>query len=315
MIQLHFNTYDNSAGLSYASYLGTLSRFPSSARETHEEFSKYWVHFPAIPQTASYSQYKQLVEDYIKRIEHNVGEMKKNVNTDKQNVDELSLRLDTLEAMAQQVEQMNTYRDQNIAILKERVDTKRQLVESMHAELREEERKLVDVYEQLKVKTKIEASEGDGYQWGKIIRMAKMLSTSIKNAQNNPNAVIKPQTILSDLYERLDDYVKYHPDAATYIKSLKTYYAGVVKGQYPMGGQLIFAFKDNAEHPLYRIGDIIIVRNGHKITDYNSLAAATNENKQGTVSFLRMQSGTLVRHNETVPPTDVLVGYLEVCEY
>ncbi|MCQ2296891.1 MAG: toll/interleukin-1 receptor domain-containing protein [Bacteroidales bacterium] len=315
MIQLSFNLYDNSAGSSYASYLGMLSRFPSSAREAHEDLSKYWVHFPAIPQTASYSHYKQLVEDYIKKIEHDVGEMKRLVNADGQNVDELSIRLDSLEAMTQQVEQTKTNRDQDIAILKERVETKRQLVESMKAELSEEEQKVVDVYEQLKVKTKIEASEGEGYQWGKIIRMAKMLSTSIKNAQNNSYAVIKPQMVLSDLNERLDDYMKYHPEAATYVKSLKAYYAGVVKGQYPMGGQLIVAFKDNAEHPLYRIGDIIIVRNGHKITDNNSLTAATNENKQGTVGFLRMQSGTLVRHNETVPPTNVLVGYMEVCEY
>lgn len=316
LIQLHFNSYDNSAGLSYASYLGSLSRFPSSAREAHEDFSKYWVHFPAIPQTASYSQYKTLVEDYLKKIEHDVDEIRKIVIIDEQNVDELSLRFDTLEAMAQQVEQaQQANRDQNIAIIKERIALKRQLVESMEAELNEEEQKIVDVYEQLKVKTKIEASEGEGYQWGKIIRMAKMLSTSIKNAQNAPNAVIKPQMVLSDLNERLDDYLKYHPDATSYVKSLKAYYAGVARGQYPMGGQLIFAFKDNAKHPLYQIGDIVIVRNGHNITDNNSLTVATNENKQGTVSFLRMQSGTLVRHNETVPPTTVLVGYMEVCEY
>ena len=75
-------------------------------------------------------------------------------------------------------------------------------------------------------------------------------------------------------------------------------------------GQIVMAFKDNAKHPLYEIGDIIIERNGNIITNFESLTNAVANNGEGTVKFLRFNGSSLELHEEDVKKTDVLVGYL-----
>lgn len=73
-------------------------------------------------------------------------------------------------------------------------------------------------------------------------------------------------------------------------------------------GQIVMAFKDNAKHPLYEIGDIIIERNGNIITNFESLTNAVANNGEGTVKFLRFNGSSLELHEEDVKKTDVLVG-------
>lgn len=151
--------------------------------------------------------------------------------------------------------------------------------------------------------------------------MAKILSQSVESQKAarqqgiESGAVIKPSTVYADLCAILNDYVSLHPDSESFITPLRIYYKMVAEGKRALGGQLIFAFKDDAEHPLYKVGDIIVKRNDVAITDYESLSSAVSENKKGTVEFLRMENSQLVLYKENVPECSVLVGYMEVGEY
>ena len=179
----------------------------------------------------------------------------------------------------------------------------------------------MQVYEELKDNCQLTSTDTDGHQWGKIIRMAKILSQSVESQKAarqqgiESGAVIKPSTVYADLCAILDDYVSLHPNSESFITPLRLYYKMVAEGTRTLGGQLIFAFKDDAEHPLYKVGDIIVKRNGMAITDYESLSSAVSTDKQGTVEFLRMESSKLVFHKENVPETSILAGYMEVGEY
>lgn len=128
-------------------------------------------------------------------------------------------------------------------------------------------------------------------------------------------AIIKPMAVYHDLCVQLDAFQRFHPEAKSFIPSVKQYYKQIAEGKRKLGGQLIFAFKDNAIHPIYKVGDIIVSRNGKLITDNASLANAVSVNKQGNVEVLRLVNGSLQLHQMDVPESNILVGYMEVGEY
>lgn len=237
---------------------------------------------------------------------------------------DMELRLDSIEAMADALGLIYEINDadleqQNIA--ENQVVMKRELVKQKKAELAEETKELMQLYEELKDNCQLKSSDADSYQWGKIIRMATVLNQSVedkKMAQQqdlSTEIIINPSVVYADFCKILDDYIDLHPDSESYIYPLRLYYKMVSDGKRQLGGQLIFAFKDDAEHPLYKVGDIIVKRNDVAITDYESLSSAVSENKKGTVEFLRIENSKLVLYKENVPESSVLVGYLEVREY
>lgn len=314
-VELEFEIYDHSVGMYYASYLGLLSRFPKSAKKTHNDICQHWTAFPALPQNLKESDYEDMVKEYLKKMNACLDEMEKLVNQIQFEVDDMSMKLDTLEELANQTEKMVNLQQNTHQQREEKVELGRELIAAKKQQLSEMERQTQEVYEQIRINTKLNEDDSENYQWGKICRMAKMLNIAVTNRQKSARSAIDPQMVLRDIQLQIDDFIAYHPETQDYMLPLKEYYRQVSRGTIPLGGQLIFAFKDEAIHPLYQVGDIVVKRNGEQITDYSSLAAAVAVNKGGVVEFYRMEGGHLILHRENMPETTVLVGYREVGEY
>lgn len=314
-VELEFETFDYSIGMYYASYLGQLSRFPKSAKKMHNDMCKHWTVFPALPQNLRESDYEDMVNEYLKKMTACVDEMEKLVKQTESEVDDMSMKLDSLEELANQTEQMVKLQQNTHQQREEKVELGRELIAAKKQQLSEMERQTQEVYEQIRISTKLNEEDSENYQWGKICRMAKMLALAVANRQKSARSAIDPQMVLRDIQLQIDDFIAYHPESQDYMLPLKEYYRQVSRGTIPLGGQLIFAFKDNAIHPLYQVGDIVVKRNDDQITDYSSLAAAVAKDKGGVVEFYRMAGGQLILHKENVPETTVLVGYREVGEY
>lgn len=314
-VELEFETFDYSIGMYYASYLGQLSRFPKSAKKMHNDMCQHWAAFPALPQNLRESDYENMTNEYLKKMTVCVDEMEKLVKQTESEVDDMSMKLDSLEELANQTEKMVNLQQNTHQQREEKVELERELIAAKKQQLSEMERQTQEVYEQIRISTKLNEDDSENYQWGKICRMAKMLNLAVTNRQKSARSAIDPQMVLRDIQLQIDDFIAYHPETQDYMLPLKEYYRQVSRGTIPLCGQLIFAFKDDAIHPLYQVGDIVVKRNGEQITDYSSLAAAVAKDKGGVVEFYRMAGGHLTLHRENVPETTVLVGYREVGEY
>ena len=323
-VNQNFQFYEHSVNMMFYSYLQEITKLPKGCRKSHNKLINSWNLLPTTSMTLQQEEYERLAEVELSKMEELLNKME-NLNTLRENETyDMEQRLDTLEAMAEALGLIYELNDADMKqqdMAENRVAMKRELVEQKKAELAEETRKLLQVYEDLKSSCQLDPSDSDGHQWGKIIRMAKILSQSVESQNTarqqgiEDGAVIKPTVVYADLCDILDDYVSLHPNSEPYITPLRLYYKMVAEGKRALGGQLIFAFKDDAKHPIYKVGDIIVKRNDTSITDYESLSSAVSKDKEGTVEFLRMEGSKLVLHKENLPETSVLVGYMEVGEY
>ena len=323
-VSQNFQFYEHSVNMMFYSYLQEITKLPKGCRKTHDELSRSWNLLPTTSLALPQEEYERLQQTELSKMEELLNKMESDNRLRENETYDMELRLDSLEAMADALGLIYEINDANLGqqdIAENRVALKRELAEQKKAELAEETKKLLQVYEELKDNCQLTSTDTDGHQWGKIIRMAKILSQSVENQKAarqqgiESGAVIKPSTVYADLCAILDDYVSLHPNSESFIAPLRLYYKMVAEGTRTLGGQLIFAFKDDAEHPLYKVGDIIVKRNGMAITDYESLSSAVSTDKQGTVEFLRMEGSKLVLHKENVPETSILAGYMEVGEY
>ena len=323
-VNQNFQFYEHSVNMMFYSYLQEITKLPKGCRKSHNKLINSWNLLPTTSMTLQQEEYERLAEVELSKMDELLNKME-SLNTLRENETyDMEQRLDSLEAMA---EALGLIYELNDADMKQqdmagnRVAMKRELAEQKKAELAEETRKLLQVYEDLKNSCQLDSSDSDGHQWGKIVRMAKILSQSVESQNiarqqgTEDGAVIKPTVVYADLCDILDDYVSLHPNSEPYITPLRLYYNMVAEGKRTIGGQLIFAFKDDAKHPIYKVGDIIVKRNDTSITDYESLSSAVSKDKEGTVEFLRMEGSKLVLHKENLPETSVLVGYMEVGEY
>ena len=78
-------------------------------------------------------------------------------------------------------------------------------------------------------------------------------------------------------------------------------------------GVLVYAIKDDVEHPLFKKGDIITAYDEKPIKDHEELKAAYKINENGEVTFLRLTDGEFVEHKKQITDTDI-VGFLDLTE-
>lgn len=319
-VKLHAQFFEYSVNMIYYAYLQELTKLPKGCRKMHDSLCGQWTLFPNVSLSLPQSEYERLQKNELAKIDKITSKMEQIVAIQENENYELEQRLDTLEALARTVNEWVAPQTDNKAELlnaaTERVNAKKELVEQKRAELTEETAKVKEVYERLKQNCMLKEEDSEGYQWGKIVRMAKFMSESVKNYRKfGDMTIIRPAIVYTDICTQLDEYLRFHPNAKTYIPALKQFYKQVSVGKFPLGGQLVFAFKDAVTHPMYKVGDIVVSRNGQNITDYDSMKRAISIDKQGTVEFYRLEAGTLILHKENVCETNTLVGFLEVGEY
>ena len=76
---------------------------------------------------------------------------------------------------------------------------------------------------------------------------------------------------------------------------------------------IVIATKDNLPHPVLKIGDIILARNGQAVNTADEFSAAKNTGSDEMV-YLRMDGDVLRKYSESVPENEVLVGLLPLTE-
>jgi hypothetical protein len=191
----------------------------------------------------------------------------------------------------------------------------------------EEQNELQNMEEQLEMsfrniieQCKLASNDNQYLMWGKIVRIATVMSNTVARRQINTNFEFIPKytltldEVLKELIARLDQYAVYFPDTNNYIPTVKQFYTDVKNGKQTLYGIVMIGTKDDIKHPLFIPGDIILFRKGKKINNFSDYNNAVNETGNDTVVFLRLNNGELQRHSEILPKTDLLTGFLVLKE-
>ena len=187
-------------------------------------------------------------------------------------------------------------------------------------ELQDMEEKLETLFRSIIENCKLASNDNQYLMWGKIVRIATVMSNTVARRQLNLNFEFIPKytltmdEVLKELITRLDQYTVYFPDTKNYTPAVKQFYTDIKDGKQALYGIVMIGTKDNIKHPLFIPGDIILSRKGKIINKYSDYNNAVNETGDDTVVFLRLNNGVLQRHTEILPETDILTGFLGLRE-
>ena len=193
-------------------------------------------------------------------------------------------------------------------------------VESSRAELDEIDKEYVEIYNELKQKNTLEESDGQWYKWGKIVRMGcnmSMITNSRRQLREQgiySTSRITPEIAYADINSMLTVYQTYHPESKDYVASAKLFYREVSREKLPYSGVIIVAMMDNMEHPIFKIGDIVVEYDGKAVKNYETFKTLYKANDSGSVKVLRVKDGEL--EEITIPQikdTDI-VGFVDLTE-
>ena len=337
-----FAIFEHSINSYYASLLSELSNFPKSSRSTYEELVGHWVHFPIqlykIDESREYYERiinteSALAEDIISRFESalEVGDAaiedieRKNRELEQQIEDGFANLQSQVDAAAEvlsaavDIAAVERQNEAELALRREKVEAKRASVEASKAELAELDKKYVEAYEKLKRQCTIEQSDDQWYKWGKVVHWSAYLNMVADSRMEleaqgiYSTSAITPEVAYADMNSMLSVYQIYHPESEAYVSAAKEFYREVSRGQRPYAGVIIFGFKDDAEHPFFRQGDIVVEYDGQQITKYEDFSAAYKANKEGEVRYLRLSDEGFEECYAPIANTDI-VGFLELTE-
>jgi hypothetical protein len=181
-----------------------------------------------------------------------------------------------------------------------------------NTELNQKKIQLRDSYERVLKKCTFEKGEDQWMMWGKILRLAKMLSVSVSKT-------IPQKEILGDINNLLDKYLEYNkdkdPTAKQYVPAAKEYYKLVSQKELEPVGILMIGTENNAPHPVLKIGDIVIERKGKSIYRVDDYAKLKEDPSPNVVKIIRFTAnGKKSEKTQTIPDSKVLVGFINLWE-
>lgn len=307
----------------YYGYMDFLSPMPAEAQELHGQLSPEWNHFPnGVGLKLSKEEYERFQKQEANKYEALLKDTEVKLVKADSDMGELEEKLDNIEHMVTEAaRQGQTSADEELANRVKAVEEKRAYVEEQKEKLAEIDRQYAETYRRMKEKCQLDENDEQSYMWGKIVHWAKFMNTIVESRKAMEaqgvysTSSVTPEVALADMNSLLNCYQTYHPESKAYIPSMKAFYGDVVRGVRPLAGVLVFGFKDDAVHPLLKAGDIVVGRNGKDVAKYADLQEALKEKGDGSVVFLRPNAeGQLERHEEKMPDTKILVGYMELTE-
>ena len=310
-----FSVQKHSINGFYASYLSLLKNFPESARAIYDQHSSMWKHFPNYVTDGSDKYYEDIIIKEGQLIDDLLARYSQYLTVVEDEFEKMESQLDELEVIAETYEA----NQQELIARQSNVQTKEALVEAKRAELRELDRQHIELYEQLKAKDKLEETDDQWYKWGKIRNWGKYMSLLVESRQDMKSkgvystSSITPEVAYADMNSMLTVYQTYHPESAAYVPSAKKFFKEVSEGKRPYAGVIIFAFKDDAVHPYFKQGDIIIKYCGSLIKNYEDLNNAFKADKNGEVVFLRLKDNYFEEITEQIKDTGI-VGFLDLTD-
>lgn len=301
----------------YASYLSIMSLMPSSSLKVHEQMAKMWECFPegyALGMPQSY--YDNIVFVEGKKAEEQITKYEAML-------DRTSIELDEIMAGSDEEFDNELTPDEmshNLSIKKQTVETKKELVESKKAELAELDRKFLEAYDTLKNECLLNEEDGQWYKWDKIGRWANMLGMVAESRRLlaeqgiRSSSSVTPEVAYADMVSLLSSYESYHPESKAYVPTVKLFYKEVARENRPLAGVLVVAFKDNAQHDVFKVGDIVVEFNGVDVKNYAELKDATKVTESGSVRLLRLVDGNLKElYFPSHGATDI-VGFIDLMQ-
>lgn len=322
MTDSNFQGYQHLLNMLYYGYMETLSLFPEASRELHNSIAPSWRSYPnGVGLGLTKEEYQRFQQQESNAYEDLLKEVEIKITQDESDLDDLEKKIDKIEQMATESMSQATPaaplpQGNEAALNAQKAD-----VESKRAQLAEIERQYAETYQRMKDKCRLRPEDEQSYMWGKLMHWATFMNTIAESQRKTAeqgiayNSPVTPQMALDDLNLLLDDYFKFHPEAAAYLPAMRAFYADVAQGRRPLGGVLVFGFKDDAVHPLLKPGDIVVERNRKPVNRYADLQKALSEGGDGTIAFLRLDNkGQLETFRTQMPDTKILVGYMELRE-
>lgn len=320
----NFECFQYSVNVFYYGYMELMALMPRKSLANYAEFSEHWEYVPEeIPLTLRPDEYRLRQQRELNKIESIVRSLETDTAKSSEEVEILAQKIDDLSSKLPDVSPSSEARElaqAEIGTRIENIEAKREYIELRKKELSELDRKYEETYQQLRTQCQLNEDDHPDYMWGKIVHWGHflgMLTANRRSAEQQgiySTSSVTPARALAEMNSLLSCYQTYNPASSAFIPSVKAFFKGVAGSEYPLKGVLIFGFKDDAEHPLYKAGDIVTERNGVSIANYSQLLDAAKLADGGTVKFLRMENGELRAHSETVPKSEVLVGYMELTE-
>jgi PDZ domain-containing secreted protein len=111
----------------------------------------------------------------------------------------------------------------------------------------------------------------------------------------------------------LNVYKAYHPESQSYADAAKYFFREVSKGERDYAGVIVFAFKDNASHPFFKVGDIVTSYGGQTVKSYDDFSKAYKTNPDREVTYLRLENNRFAEYKTRIASTDI-VGFLDLTE-
>lgn len=319
-VNVLFEVLDHSINSYYASVLCELAPFPKKSLTSFNEYSEHWKYFPQEYKTGEEREYYDgLINKESELAEEALSRYKSMLEKQDAELEDLQRNNDKLDAIADQVVQVFNDNNQELAIRREKVKAKEQILEATKSELDELDKEYIQAYETLKAKCLLEEDDDQWYQWGKIRRWGTYLNMLVESRRNlremgvYSTSKITPEVAYADMASFLQVYQTYHPEAAPYVASAKQFYRDLSKDKRDYAGVIIFAFKDDAVHPFFKAGDIVVAYDNKKIKSYSDFKAAFKENAEGVVRYLRLTDGQLEEFENKLEASDI-VGFLDLTE-
>lgn len=305
--------------MGYYSYMELLSKMPKKSKTIYEQLTSSMKSLPNdvnLYMRSSYYITKQNNEyNKCERIIQELQAYNKNLGII---VDELDEKMNTVNDFYETVldsQHSEEERQQEITIRTEKLEAKKILVDSKKAELEKLDKEYIRVYEELKKSCSLEENDEKWYKWGKIIKFATFMDMIVNSRKQleekgiRSTSSITPDVAYATLASLLNTFKEYHPESTDLVETAKVFYKDVSKGKRKLEGVVICDIKEGAEHPIHKIGDIIISMKGVDVTGYSVLKEAFKKEGASKESFLRLENGSLVEHTvDDCGPTDVL-GY------
>lgn len=320
---MFLEVFSHSKNVYYASILSELSNFPESSLTTFNELNKLWIHFPKeylIGGNREY--YEDIINSESKKIEILMSEFESVVNEEDARVEDLQRQTDKMEHdINQHYEEMSKRMDSQdeLAIRQEKVKAKEVAIKATKAELEELDKQYVQTYEALKKKCIIEETDDQWYMWGKIRRWGSFLNMVTESRKNldaqgiRSTSSITPEILYADMNSLLTVYLTYHPEAKDYVVPAKAFYKEVSRGKREYAGVVVYAFKDDAKHPVLKVGDIITGYAGNTIKTYEELKSAHKKHGNAKANFVRLDGGDFTEMSFDWEETGI-VGLLDLTE-
>ena len=124
---------------------------------------------------------------------------------------------------------------------------------------------------------------------------------------------ITPEILYADMNSLLTVYLTYHPEAKDYVVPAKAFYKEVSRGKREYAGVVVYAFKDDAKHPVLKVGDIITGYAGNTIKTYEELKSAHKKHGNAKANFVRLDGGDFTEMSFDWEETGI-VGLLDLTE-